>query len=178
MSQPDPPAQDPPGPDAKKTAVGRRTILSNLSSALMAFGLVSSYGTFAALMGRFLYPKRESNSGWMFVTNLAAFPVGSSISFQAPAGQRIAITRFGAGEEPSDFIALSDVCPHLGCRVHWEAANRRFFCPCHNGAFDASGAPIAGPPKDAGRGLSRYSLKVERGLLLIAAPTELIPGTT
>src|SRR5262245_26476542 len=28
--------------------------------------------------------------------------------------------------------ALSATCPHLGCPVGWEPANKSFLCPCHN----------------------------------------------
>ena len=55
--------------------------------------------------------------------------------------------------------------------VHWESVNDRFFCPCHNGAFDASGAPTEGPPAKAKQYLTRFPLKVEGKLLYVDAPT-------
>ncbi len=58
--------------------------------------------------------------------------------------------------------------------MHWEAANGRFFCPCHNGAFDSSGAPTAGPPLAAQQHLPQYALRVEGELLLIGLPESLI----
>lgn len=42
--------------------------------------------------------------------------------------------------------ALSAVCTHLGCGVRWDAAARRFRCPCHGGAYDEHGAVVSGPP--------------------------------
>jgi Rieske Fe-S protein len=72
----------------------------------------------------------------------------------------------------SGFVALSSICPHLGCRVHWEAHNERFFCPCHNGAFDSSGKAIAGPPKTANQTLPEYPLKVVDGSLYIEMSIE------
>ncbi|REJ93270.1 MAG: ubiquinol-cytochrome c reductase iron-sulfur subunit, partial [Planctomycetota bacterium] len=71
-----------------------------------------------------------------------------------------------------DFVALSSICPHLGCQVHWESQNDRFFCPCHNGAFDAAGQPLSGPPKDDNQPLPQFPLKVENNLLFIQAGTE------
>jgi Rieske Fe-S protein len=42
-----------------------------------------------------------------------------------------------------------------------EPANRRFYCPCHEGAFDLStGNPIAGPPR---RPLARIKLEFRQG---------------
>jgi len=35
-----------------------------------------------------------------------------------------------------DFVAMSNICTHLACRVRWIAENQQFFCPCHNAIFD------------------------------------------
>ena len=86
-------------------------------------------------------------------------------------GTKIVVARSGDATTSEDFLALSSVCPHLGCRVHWEGPQDRFFCPCHNGAFDRLGNPIAGPPKAANQPLMRFPLKVEAGLLYLEAPT-------
>lgn len=45
-----------------------------------------------------------------------------------------------------DVRAFSATCTHLGCQVHWDGAAERFRCPCHGGAYDASGVPVEGPP--------------------------------
>jgi menaquinol-cytochrome c reductase iron-sulfur subunit len=57
-----------------------------------------------------------------------------------------------------DYIALSNICSHLGCRVRWIADQQQFFCPCHNGVFDKEGNVLSGPPP---RPLDRYTVKVE-----------------
>lgn len=63
-----------------------------------------------------------------------------------------------------DFVAMSNVCTHLGCRVRWIAEQEQFFCPCHNGVFDKDGKVISGPPP---RPLDRYEVKVENDQLFI-----------
>lgn len=146
---------------------GRRTFVSTLTSAAMAAGLMGGYGMFGGLAGRYLYPARAAEKRWMFVAELARIATGESLRYVAPDGRAVAITRLSDRETVADFIALSSICPHLGCQVHWEPQNDRFFCPCHNGAFDAEGAATAGPPADARQSLARYPLMVENGLLFI-----------
>ena len=44
-------------------------------------------------------------------------------------------------------VAYSDVCTHLSCAVLYQPSEREFFCPCHEGRFDAStGEVLGGPP--------------------------------
>ena len=155
-----------------ESALPRRTWMSRMSSAVMSLGLMLGYGMFGTVIGFFLYPARASSRSWQFLSDLGSFAVGESVTYEAPAGQKVVVTRLKDRGEPDDFIALSSVCPHLGCQVHWESNNERFFCPCHNGAFDKSGQPISGPPKDSNKALPRYPLKIENGLLFIEVPTE------
>lgn len=151
-------------------APDRRSFLDTAATVAMAGGLLAGYGTFFGYAGRFLYPARAKRTAWMFLAETRRLQVGDSMPFKVPSGADIVVTRTGTGESGADFLALSSVCPHLGCQVHWEAANNRFFCPCHNGVFDASGKGTAGPPK--GQSLLRYPLKVEDGLLYIEVPVE------
>lgn len=122
---------------------------------------------FAALAGRYLYPARPAEKRWMFVAELASVAKGASFTYLAPDGRSVSIARMTEQGTVADFIALSNICPHLGCAVHWEPQNVRFFCPCHNGAFDAEGVATEGPPADARQSLARYPLMVENGLLFI-----------
>jgi Rieske Fe-S protein len=136
----------------------------------MGLTLLASYGTFFAYAGRYLYPAGPPRTGWLYVTTVDAMKVGDSLRYRTPAGAPIVITRKATGGSAQDFLALSSTCPHLGCQVHWETANHRFFCPCHNGVFDPEGLGTEGPPK--GQSLLRYPLKVEGGLLYIEVPLE------
>jgi len=62
------------------------------------------------------------------------------------------------------YIAMSNICTHLGCHIRWIAEQDKFFCPCHNGEFDIQGNVVAGPPP---RPLDRYDVKVENDQLYI-----------
>jgi len=155
----------------------KQEFLSKLTNLAMFAGLAAAYGMLAAIMARFLYPSRPSPRGWMFVSSLGQFDRGESRLFRTPSGESVNITRQGDGTAGEDFVALSSVCPHLGCQVHWEPQNDRYFCPCHNGVFSPDGVATAGPPADAGQSLLEYPLKVERDLLFIeVAHTDLAQG--
>lgn len=147
---------------------GRRGFLSRLA---MALGLVGGYGFFGGIAARYLYPTRSDAGTWQFVTSLERLQVGESLLYQAPTGETINITRTASSGEATDFIALSSTCPHLGCQVHWQDQERRYFCPCHNGTFDPNGIGTGGPPADAGQALPRYPLSVDNGLVFIRVPT-------
>jgi len=62
------------------------------------------------------------------------------------------------------FIAMSNICTHLGCHIRWIAEQNHFFCPCHNGVFDIAGNVVSGPPP---RPLNRYDVKVEDGQIYV-----------
>jgi glycine/D-amino acid oxidase-like deaminating enzyme/nitrite reductase/ring-hydroxylating ferredoxin subunit len=48
-------------------------------------------------------------------------------------------------DKKGDFHRCSAICPHLGCIVHWNDAEKTWDCPCHGSRFDSLGAVINGP---------------------------------
>ncbi|HSS01305.1 MAG TPA: Rieske 2Fe-2S domain-containing protein [Kofleriaceae bacterium] len=63
---------------------------------------------------------------------------------------------------PDKLVALSAVCPHLGCAIGWDAAARNFLCPCHDSRFSVSGDKMTGPSE---RGMDELPLAVVDGRL-------------
>jgi len=63
-----------------------------------------------------------------------------------------------------EFIVISNICTHLGCKVRWIPDRDGFFCPCHNGVFAKDGSVVSGPPP---RSLDRFESKVEDGILFV-----------
>ncbi len=138
----------------------------------MLGGLGASYGTLALFAGRYLYlyPTGARTKAWQFVTELDGMLVGEALNYVAPTGAKVVVARQAANGTADDFVALSSVCPHLGCQVLWQPHKNRFYCPCHNGVFDPRGKATEGPPAAAGQSLADYPLKVENGLLFIEVP--------
>ncbi len=48
-------------------------------------------------------------------------------------------------DESGGLVALSPVCTHLGCLVHWNGHERTWDCPCHGSRFGPDGAVLEGP---------------------------------
>lgn len=42
-------------------------------------------------------------------------------------------------------VACSAVCPHMGCIVHFNKAEKSWDCPCHGSRFELDGSVIEGP---------------------------------
>jgi Rieske Fe-S protein len=55
--------------------------------------------------------------------------------------QKVVVYRDGRGTAHG----RSAVCPHLGCIVHWNQAEKTWDCPCHGSRFDPRGEVISGP---------------------------------
>lgn len=59
-----------------------------------------------------------------------------------------------------NFVVLSPICPHLGCRPAWNGDANRFQCPCHGSQFSLEGEHLAGP---APRGMDPLPLREQSG---------------
>lgn len=143
----------------------------------MILGIVAGYGTGLRHFFTYLVPlNRRHKPREMFVGTLSTMPVGESLRVTIPQGQSINIVRLSDDPEKPErgFKALSSTCPHLGCKVHWEEANSRFFCPCHYGVFDREGTALEGPPAKAGKNLPTYEVKVDlrNGWVFVLVPGE------
>jgi Rieske Fe-S protein len=57
------------------------------------------------------------------------------------AAAKLAVYRGPDGK----YHAFSAVCPHLGCVVQWNAAEKTWDCPCHGSRFDKLGKVVNGP---------------------------------
>jgi len=119
----------------------------------------AAFGELAWITGSFLRPRpRDPSAASLFVAGpVDRFEPGSVTAF--PAG-RFYVVRLKDG----GFMALHRECTHLGCTVPWDAAKRRFACPCHASAFDITGL-VLNPP--APRPLDFYAIRIENGVVKV-----------
>jgi Rieske Fe-S protein len=71
---------------------------------------------------------------------LAALEAGDSAIVEAE-GESFAAYRAPDGE----LFAVSPVCTHMGCKVHWNSVETSWDCPCHGSRFRPDGTVIEGP---------------------------------
>ena len=132
-----------------------------LTLLLTFFGSVSVIG-FAYPMGMYLWPRERKIRGTgarSMKIPLSDVPIGEA-RFIRFLGKPAVVVR--PNEQLT--IALSPVCPHLGCVVKWQEKEKEFLCPCHGGRFDAKGAVLGGPPPHP---LASFSTTIEADYVVI-----------
>jgi cytochrome b6-f complex iron-sulfur subunit len=135
--------------------IGRRGFVARV---LMLGGLGAVAAFIAGLAARYIYPlKAVRLRRRIFLAPRADIPAGRGRAYRLPDGSTALVTDTG-----TEIVALSDICPHLGCKVHYEAQRGLFLCPCHGGVFEKDGTAIAGPPADQKTDLKRYTI-VDKG---------------
>ena len=103
-----------------------------------------------------------------FPAYVAAAARSSSWSIRAAAAGRPGTDPTGDGTA-LNVRALSQRCPHLGCRPNPCIEDYWFHCPCHQSRYDRLGIKAAGELYGpAPRGMDRYAIEVDaRGVLTI-----------
>jgi len=140
----------------------RRDFLVN---ALLGISIVPGFAVAAEFVRRYLVPSMKRHVEELLLTRLPDLPVGESRIFADVHGSDLVAVRLA----DRDVRIFSSVCPHLGCRVGWDAANNNFLCPCHVGRFDTSGRVIAGPPPAP---LTAYTVRLDREAVYVSVPVK------
>jgi menaquinol-cytochrome c reductase iron-sulfur subunit len=86
-----------------------------------------------------------------------SFENADPLPWDGPAARSSAWLR---REGPTQFLAFSINCTHLGCPVRWEKGAELFLCPCHGGVYYKDGSVAAGPPPHS---LIQYPVRVNNG---------------
>lgn len=115
--------------------------------------------------------KRDETEEWIRLGTASKVELGTPTLFKATIERQTGwivneteLTFYVLTDNGRDYVAMSNTCTHLGCRVRWIEDQQQFFCPCHNAAFDKEGEVLSGPPP---RPLDRYTVKVEGDQLYV-----------
>jgi Rieske Fe-S protein len=154
----------------EKDQLGRRNFLAIAIGAIGAvIGVVIAIPAVAYVVGPAL--KRKTSENWVRLGPTSKVELGTPSLFKTIVERQTGwilteeeISVYVLTENGRDYIALSNICTHLGCRVRWITDQGQYFCPCHNAAFDKIGQVVSGPPP---RPLDRYETKVEDDQLYI-----------
>ena len=85
---------------------------------------------------------------WTPVATLADLPAGSAVRFSTAAFDGFVVNDGG------EIRALSSVCSHMGCTLHFRPDWQDLRCPCHGASFDLAGRLANG--RRAWRGSGPY----------------------
>ena len=115
--------------------------------------------------------RKAQEQVWIRLGSVLKVEIGVPTLFKVKVQQRTGwivneeeISVYVLTEDGRNYIAMSNICTHLGCRVRWIAEQSSFFCPCHNAIFDQEGEVVSGPPPEP---LDRYEVKIEDNQLYI-----------
>ena len=171
-------------PDAEALGESRRAFLNRATVTLMS----ASLGGFAAALIAFLWKGAEggfgskinagkiddvigqirSGGGFLYLPEarswVTEYPKEAISKAEVIYGKQGAVfTGMNAGVG-----ALSQKCPHLGCRVPECSSSQWFECPCHGSQYNRVGEKKGGP---APRGMDRFGVSVDNGMLVIDTGT-------
>jgi menaquinol-cytochrome c reductase iron-sulfur subunit len=115
--------------------------------------------------------QQGDDQGWVRLGPTSKVELGVPTLFKAKITRKAGwisseeqIAVFVLTENGREYIAMSNICTHLGCQVRWIQGREQFLSPCHNGIFDKQGMVISGPPP---RPLDRYEVKLENEQIYI-----------
>jgi len=115
--------------------------------------------------------RQQEAQEWIALGSSAKVELGTPTLFKAKVERTTGwiveqreLSVYVLSDNGRDFLAMSNICTHLGCRVRWIADQEQFFCPCHNGVFAKDGTVVSGPPP---RPLDRFEVKLEGGTVFI-----------
>lgn len=156
--------------EEEKNQLSRRNFLAIATGAIGAvIGVVVAIPAVAYVIGPALQRRTEEN--WVRLGSTSKVELGTPTLFKTIIESQTGwisteeeISVYVLTEDGRDYISLSNVCTHLGCRVRWITDQGQYFCPCHNAAFDKLGLVVTGPPPEP---LDRYETKVEDDQLYI-----------
>jgi Rieske Fe-S protein len=155
---------------AEPDGITRRKLLAR-SVGVMSAAITAGIGVPAVFYVAGPSGEQQETQEWIRLGSASSVEPGEPTLMKATIERRSGyltnveeLSVFVTTDNGVDFVALSNVCTHLGCRVRWVQDQDGFFCPCHNAVFNPDGSVGTGPPP---RPLDQFETKVEDGQIYI-----------
>jgi menaquinol-cytochrome c reductase iron-sulfur subunit len=159
------------GQPKARREMSRRQFLSYTlggTGAFMAAGMITPMLRFA------VDPvlKSKGDAGWVKVVEVEKVtdtPQSFTFTMKQVDGWYESEPEFSAfisKDAQGNIYALSPVCKHLGCMVHWNSEAKypnEFYCPCHGAHYTKDGAALAVAPV----ALDEYQVRVDNGFVYL-----------
>ncbi|MEI7593895.1 MAG: Rieske (2Fe-2S) protein [Actinomycetes bacterium] len=96
--------------------------------------------------------------------------VGDQANFPTETATYVPEGRLFIANTGTTLLAISQKCPHLGCRVPFCDSSGRFECACHGSVFDIGGEWIEGPSPV---GMTQYPVSLDGDVLVVDTSKEI-----
>ncbi|HET6581812.1 MAG TPA: Rieske 2Fe-2S domain-containing protein [Nannocystaceae bacterium] len=167
------PHSAPPGPPDDEPVASRRGFLGGTSVALGVGLAATVLGPAAVFFGHPLGHATTSGSEDYIPAGAPKLFAGDApvrvdlYADKVDAWNRVVQVKVGSAwvlREGGQLLALSTVCPHLGCGVDWDANANKFYCACHKSWFTRDGKVEDGPSP---RAMDQLETKQDETLVAI-----------
>lgn len=128
----------------------RRQMITATGAASAVIGLMLTVPAIGFVLSPLVEKTRRS---WVEVGPIDDVPVATPTPFVVgvPTGEAFDTTPlqrvvYVVKRQDGSIKALTNVCSHMQCDVHWDENLGHFLCPCHGGLYNMDGANVGGPP--------------------------------
>ncbi len=129
--------------------VAARLIAAEIAGAQMPFSELVRPGRVSLVKGGKSILEENVLVVKQLVKDYLTRPQEEKLSSLAPGDSAIVDAEgetFAAYRAPDgELFAVSNVCTHVGCKVHWNSVETSWDCPCHGSRFRPDGTVIEGP---------------------------------
>lgn len=129
--------------------VAAHLIADGLAGRTPAFADLCKPGRFSPVKGGKTIAEEVGTMARAYVKDYLTHRQDEALASLAPGDSAIVKTEgetFAAYRAPDgELFAVSPVCTHMGCKVHWNSVETSWDCPCHGSRFGPDGSVIEGP---------------------------------
>lgn len=156
----------------------KESTIGGIYTSRRSFFTIAGWGVFLVTMLAYAW-ETLGPKGFFFPKVLfepsPVFSVGFPSSFAENTITTLKSRKVFIARDGNSFKAISVICQHLGCAVHWTKEKNVFECPCHGSKYYRDGVNFAGP---APRPLYHFQISLSDDGKLIVDTRKIVPIET